>query len=200
MDRALDSWIRRFREAYRALRASGREKWNRDLPFWELVFDRWQQAADLGFGEGASVYHSCHVFGDVSVGPRTWVGPNTVLDGSGGLKIGRNCSISAGAQIYTHHTVSWALSDGVEPYVRHPTEIEDCCYIGPYAVISMGVVVGHHSVIGAHTLVNRSVEPYSIVYGIPGRTVGRVVMEEGAQPRLEYFDRPGPPPAASTHV
>jgi acetyltransferase-like isoleucine patch superfamily enzyme len=192
MEPELETWLQRFREAYNALREHGRQQWNRDLPFWELVFDRWEHAKELGFGEGASVYHSCHVLGDVSVGPRTWVGPNTVLDGSGGLKIGRNCSISAGAQIYSHHTVAWALSDGVEPYVRAATEIQDCCYIGPHAVVSMGVVVGHHSVIGAHTLVNRSVEPYSVVYGVPGRTVGRVVMESGTPPRLEYFARVDP--------
>ena len=188
LPRSVESWTRRFRDAYQILRHHGRQQWNRDLPFWELVFDRWQHAKALGFGEGASVYHSCHAFGDVTVGPRTWIGPYTILDGSGSLKIGRNCSISAGAQIYTHHTVSWALSDGQEQYVHAPTEIQDCCYIGPYAVIAMGVVVGHHSVIGAHTLVNRSVEPYSIVYGAPGRTVGRVVMDEHGHPRLEYFD------------
>lgn len=190
MQRSLESWIGRFRDAYKALRERGRDNWNRDLPFWELVFDRWDHATALGFGEGSSVYHSCHVFGDVRVGPRTWVGPFTIIDGSGGgVKIGRNCSISAGAQIYTHHTVIWALSDGAEQYVHAPTEIQDCCYIGPYAVISMGVVVGHHSVIGAHTLVNRSVEPYSIIYGVPGRKVGRVLIDDHGHPRLEYFDR-----------
>src|ERR1019366_8652869 len=67
---------------------------NRSLPFADLLFDRWERAKMLGFGEGTSVYDSTHVFGDVQVGKNTWIGPFTILDGSGGLTIGDNCSIS----------------------------------------------------------------------------------------------------------
>ena len=48
----------------------------------------------------------------VTVGAGTWIGPNTLLDGTGGLSIGASCSISAGVQIYTHDSVMWALSGG----------------------------------------------------------------------------------------
>ena len=56
------------------------------------------------------------VIGDVKVGSHTWIGPNVILDGSGGgLEIGDYCSIDAGAQIYTHDTVMWAISGGQVP-------------------------------------------------------------------------------------
>jgi carbonic anhydrase/acetyltransferase-like protein (isoleucine patch superfamily) len=106
-------------------------EWNRLLPFGELVVDRWDKARALGFGNGASIYDSAVVIGDVEVGSDTWVGPFVVLDGSGGLSIGANCSISAGVQIYTHDTVRWAISGGVEEPERAPTIIGDRCYIGP---------------------------------------------------------------------
>jgi acetyltransferase-like isoleucine patch superfamily enzyme len=110
------------------------------------------------------------------------------LDGSGGgLRIGKYCSISAGVQVYTHQTVRWALSGGVAPFEHAPTEIGDCCYLGPYAVVAMGVTVGPHSLIGAHAVVNRSVDPYSIVFGAPGRVVGRVAIGDDGVVHFEYF-------------
>ena len=102
-----------LRALYEQLRADMRERWRRDLPLEELLFDRWERARSLGFGEGSSIYHSSYVYGDVRVGSDTWIGPFTLLDGTGGLTIGDNCSISTGVQIYSHDTVKWAVSGGV---------------------------------------------------------------------------------------
>src|SRR5581483_7422680 len=66
-------------------------KWRRTLPFGDYIVDRWKKAMELGFGEGASLYDSVLIFGDVKVGDRTWIGPFVILDGSGGLSIGANC-------------------------------------------------------------------------------------------------------------
>ena len=89
------------------------KQYNRSLPFADMLFDRWERAKLLGFGEGTSIYDSCVVLGNVKVGKNTWIGPNTLLDGSGELSIGDNCSISAGVQIYSHDSVKWAISVGV---------------------------------------------------------------------------------------
>jgi acetyltransferase-like isoleucine patch superfamily enzyme len=103
----------------------------RTLLFGDYVVDRWKRARTLGFGEGTSVYDSVLVFGDVEVGMNTWIGPFVILDGSGGLKIGSNCSISSGVQIYSHDSVKWATSGGKSPYDLATTEIGNNCYIGP---------------------------------------------------------------------
>src|SRR5689334_8815815 len=95
--------------SYESLRATMNATWDRDLPYEELLFDRWERARHLGFGEGTSIYHLSYVYGQVSVGRNTWIGPFTVLDGSGGLTIGDWCSISAGVQIYSHDSVTRAL-------------------------------------------------------------------------------------------
>jgi len=162
------------------LRDDMRSRWNRDLPFEELLFDRWERARSLGFGEGTSIYQSSYVYGDVAVGANTWIGPHTVLEGSGGLRIGSNCSISAGVQIYTHDSVKWAVSGGREGYEHAPVEVGDCCYLGPRTVVSKGVTIGEHSVIGACSLVNRSIPAYTVAFGVPCRPVGTVrVSDEG---------------------
>jgi acetyltransferase-like isoleucine patch superfamily enzyme len=168
-----------------------RERWQRDLPLDELLFDRWERARSLGFGDGTSVYHSSHIYGDVSVGANTWIGPFTLLDGTGGLRIGSNCSISAGVQIYTHDTVRWAVSGGSEPYEHAPVEIGDCCHIGSQTVVAKGLQVGERSVIGACSFVNRDVPPFSIAAGRPCRVIGRVEVPSDRAIELVFEERPG---------
>ena len=168
-----------------------REDWQRDLPFAELVSDRWQRAERLGFGSGASIYDSSYVYGDVTVGANTWIGPLTLLDGSGGLTIGSHCSISAGVHIYTHDTVEWALSGGRIPPQRSAVSIGDNTYIGSQVVIARGVAIGDHCVIGAGSFVNRSIPPFSVAVGSPCRVIGIVQVAESGEISLRYDVAPG---------
>ncbi len=171
---------------HQQLRKEVKNRWNRAVPFADELFDRWERAAFLGFGKGASIYDSSLVIGDVVVGEETWIGPFTVLDGRGGLRIGRFCSISSGTQLYSHDTVKWALTGGKAKEVRQPTQIGDCCYIGPMSVVSGGVTVGDHSVVGASSFVKENVPPFSIVAGIPARVIGHVELIGDADARLVY--------------
>lgn len=180
----LDHLLKSLVRLYEDLRSSMRERWQRDLPLDELLFDRWERAKSLGFGEGASIYHNSYVYGDVMVGKHTWIGPYTLLDGSGGLTIGDYCSISAGVHIYTHDTVKWALSGGKAEYEHAPVRIEDCCYIGSQTVVAKGVTIGNHCVVGACSFVNRDIPSYTIAFGIPCRPVGHVEINESGDIRL----------------
>jgi acetyltransferase-like isoleucine patch superfamily enzyme len=163
-------------EELRALLAqevvSVQERWQRSLPFGDYIVDRWAKAKALGFGDGTSVYDSSLILGQVRIGRDTWVGPFTVLDGSGGLDIGDNCSIGAGVQIYTHDAVAWATSGGLAPVERAPVRIGSRCYIGPNSVVSRGVTIGDGCVIGANSLVNRDIPPGAKAWGTPARIVG----------------------------
>ena len=156
------------------LRADMAARFDRDLPFEELVFDRWERARHLGFGEESSIYHSAYVLGDVKVGRGTWIGPFVMLDGRAGIEIGEYCSISTGVQIYTHDTVKWALSGGKAPYELGGVRIGSCTYIGSQSVVLHGVTIGEHCVVGAHSLVNRDIPPNTIAFGVPARRRGRV--------------------------
>lgn len=176
-------------QLYHSLRGNMRARWNRDLPFEELLFDRWERALSLGFGEATSIYHNSYIYGNVKVGEHTWIGPYTILDGSGNLTIGSYCSISAGVHIYTHDTVEWAVSGGKSNYKHAPVKIGDCCYIGSQTVITKGVTVGRQSVIGACSFLNRDIPPNSIAVGTPCRVIGKVIVDEQGMVNFEYFQR-----------
>ena len=166
------SFSREISEFYLSRRGEVEKRWNRQLPFGDYVADRWERARSLGFGEGTSIYDSSLIIGQVTAGKNVWIGPFTVLDGSGGIEIGDYVSIAAGVQIYSHDSVNWALSGGTAPYETAPVKIGSRCYIGPNAVIAKGVTIGDGCVIGANSLVLDDVPAGSKAVGSPCRVVG----------------------------
>lgn len=168
------------------LEAKMKMDWNRILPRFELLNDRWKKAEMLGFDEKANIYDLSYVFGDVKVGEYTWIGPYTLLDGTGMLKIGKYCNISAGVQIYTHSSMKWVLTGGKSEYEKSPTSIGDCTYIGSMSIINMGVSIGDHCVVAANSFVNKSFPDYSVLAGNPAKLIGKVVIQD-EDVRIEYI-------------
>jgi acetyltransferase-like isoleucine patch superfamily enzyme len=169
---------------FEELRGARMRQWRRTLPIGDEISDRWEKARYLGFGEGTSIYDSSLVIGDVRVGENTWIGPFTILDGSGGLEIGDNCSIAAGVQVYSHESIFWALSAGRMKYTQAQTVIGNCCYIGPNTVVNKGVTIGNHCLVGAQSLVNVNLKAYSIAAGSPCKVIGKVQVSPNGIIRL----------------
>lgn len=122
----------------------------------------------------------CWITGSPEIGKDTWIGAFTLIDGQGGLTIGRGCDISCGAQILTHSTVRRCLSERRHAVVdRHRTTVEDHVFVGTNAVILMGCHIGHHSVIaaGAVVLEHTVIPPYSLVAGVPARVLRSIQSE-----------------------
>lgn len=152
------------------LTADMRARHDRRVPLGDLLTDRWQTARAYGFGAGSSCYDNVLILGDVRVGENTWIGPNCILDGSGGpLVIGDWCSISAGVHIYTHDTVRRSTSLGAEPIDKAPVSIGSGVYIGPNSVVARGVSIGDKAVIGAMSFVDRDIAAATRAWGCPAR-------------------------------
>ena len=129
----------------------------------------------LGFGSGTSVYDSALVFGDVSIGSGAFIGPGVILDGSGGgLTIGDDTDVAAGAHIYTHDTSLRCISRRAIEIVHKPVQIGSATYVGPQCVVVPGVTIGNQCIIGANSFVNADVPDRTVVAGTPARAIARV--------------------------
>jgi acetyltransferase-like isoleucine patch superfamily enzyme len=159
-----------IKRLHHILRQDKYEHFKRLVPFGELFSDRWEKARFYGFGDGTSIYDSSLVLGDVTVGINCWIGPNTILDGSGGLVVGDCCDISAGSQIYTHDTVDRVIHG--DDISHAPVTIGSHVYIGPNVIIAKGVTIGDYVVIGANSLVTSDIPSNSKGWGTPFQIVG----------------------------
>lgn len=112
--------LQQIKRVLNQLRSDLFSKFNRHVSINDLLSDRWETARFYGFGEGTSCYNNVLILGDVKVGKNTWIDPNVVLDGSGGLEIGSYVSVSCGVQIRTHHTVEWSASLGKSKPAESP--------------------------------------------------------------------------------
>lgn len=112
------------------------------------------------------------IINDPEIGEGTWIGAFTVIDGIGGLKIGKCCDISCGVHIITHSTVKRCLTErAFNEIEKAQTVIGDFVFIGEHTTILKGANIGHHSIIAAGTVIreNTVIPPYSLVAGVPGR-------------------------------
>lgn len=160
---------------------------DRSLPLADTLLDRWDRAKKLGFGKGTSIYDSSVVLGKVNVGANCWIGPFSLLDGSGGLELGDFCTVAAGVQIYTHDNVKETLSSGKFPIERTPVQIGSNVYIAPNAVIVKGIKIGNFTVIGANSLVNKDIPSHSIAIGQPAKVVGKIEFGIEGEIVFNYF-------------
>lgn len=154
-----------IKNVLRNLRQTMRDRFDRHVSIQDLLSDRWETAKFYGFGEGTSCYNNVLILGNVKVGKNTWIGPNVILDGSGGLEIGDYVSISAGVQVYSHQTVDWSTSLGSEPAKRESTRIGNGVYLGPNSIIQMGSSIGDKAVVGAMSFVDKDIPSGGKWYG-----------------------------------
>lgn len=135
-----------------------------------------------GFPENPYNPHAW-IIGEPVVGEGTWIGAFTLIDGSGGLRIGTGCDISSGVHIYTHSSAKRCVSGRrFSDVERQPVTIGDRVFIGANAVINMGVTIGDESVVGAGAVVTKDVPARAIMAGVPARRIGTVDLSEPSQP------------------
>jgi acetyltransferase-like isoleucine patch superfamily enzyme len=190
LDPRLTELLGDLRALHRHLRAETRRQYGRINPFFEDLFD-WKERGAYWTNEDKhiTIYNSSTIVGNVEIGDHTWIGPFCSLDGTGGLVIGRYCSIALGCQIQTHDTVKYALSGGELPYDYAPVRIGQRCFLGVHATVLRGVSIGDKCVVGAGSVVTQDVPDCTIVAGVPARPIGWVEFKSDVDITLRYDQR-----------
>jgi acetyltransferase-like isoleucine patch superfamily enzyme len=67
-----------------------------------------------------------------------------------------------------------------------PVKIGSGVYIGPDTIITMGVTVGDQCLIGAQSLINKSIPSRSKAWGSPARVTGTVdeYLDDNSEPGM----------------
>ncbi len=111
--------------------------------------------------------------GEIHIGDETIIQPRVHIAAAAPLYIGKQVLIASNVYITDHDHGSAQLDLPVarQPLIVEPTRIEDLVWLGENVVVLKGVVVGHHAIVGANSVVTHDIPPNAIVAGVPARAI-----------------------------
>ncbi len=117
------------------------------------------------------VSHWARCLTGIEIHPAAQIGRRFFIDHGMGVVIGETSVIGDDVMLYQAVTLG---GTGKRRSKRHPT-LENNVVVGGGAKVLGNITVGHHSQIGAGSVVVKDVPPHCTVVGIPGR----VIIQEG---------------------
>jgi carbonic anhydrase/acetyltransferase-like protein (isoleucine patch superfamily) len=130
---------------------------------------------------------SAHVIGEVTIGERSSIWPNTTLRGdTGPIVIGEETSIQDNCALHLDEGFPLTVGNRVtvgHSVTLHGCTIEDDALIGIGATILNGARIGKGAVVAAGSLVPEKMEvaPATLVMGVPAKPRRAVSAEEQAR-------------------
>jgi maltose O-acetyltransferase len=111
---------------------------------------------------------------NIHIGDGSFLNFNCVFLDIGEVHIGKKVQIGPGVHIYTvSHPLDHECRAAYEMSVA-PVTIEDNCWIGGGTIIMPGVTIGARSVIGAGSVVTKSIPPDTLAFGNPCRVIKQI--------------------------
>lgn len=111
---------------------------------------------------------------NVSIGSHCDFNDGVFITGGGGVTIGNYVGLGPDVKIWS---VNHRFDDPDRPWLlqgweRKEVVIEDDVWLGAAVFVMPGVTIGRGAIISACAVVSRSIPPYAVVAGNPGRIVG----------------------------
>lgn len=108
----------------------------------------------------------------ILIGAGSYIGPNAVIGAGGRIEIGRNVQIGAGFTVSAESHVPGESGSFTGGHVsRLGVRIGDDCWFGNNVSVLDGVTIGNGAVVGAGSVVTRSLPARSIAYGAPAKVM-----------------------------
>jgi maltose O-acetyltransferase len=133
----------------------------------------------LGYriGSGTTLMGNLVVLGvervraDLSIGSDCFINIGCVLDLTAPITIGDRVSVGHDVLILTSTHDEANARRRAGPLISAPVLVGDGAWIAARAVLLPGVVVGNGAIVCAGAVVTRSVEPHTMVGGVPARMI-----------------------------
>jgi UDP-2-acetamido-3-amino-2,3-dideoxy-glucuronate N-acetyltransferase len=138
-------------------------------------------------GDGARIWHFCHIMGSATIGANCNIGQNVYVDAD--VTIGNGCKIQNNVSVYKGVTLeddvfcgpSMVFTNVFNPRAAirrmdeaRPTLVRRGASLGANCTIVCGVTIGRYAFVGAGAVVARDVPDHALVYGNPARHKGWV--------------------------
>ena len=141
--------------------------------------------AKIGNNLKIDVPFYCDYLQHISIGTNVIININCTFVDCNKITIGNNVLIASNVQIYTTtHPVNisdrlldnWSYNNPHAFFNTYslPVTIEDNVWIGGGVIILPGVTIGKNSVIGAGSVVNKSIPPNSLAVGNPCKVIRKI--------------------------
>jgi UDP-2-acetamido-3-amino-2,3-dideoxy-glucuronate N-acetyltransferase len=135
-------------------------------------------------GDGTRIWHFCHIR-KAEIGRNCVIGQNCFIDNEvsigNGVKVQNNVSIYNGVALEDDVFIgpSAVFTNVINPrsfierkHEFRKTVVRKGATIGANATIVCGVEIGCYAMVGAGAVITRSVPPFSLIIGNPGRPSG----------------------------
>lgn len=109
---------------------------------------------------------------------RVAVGWFAELDARGGILVDHDTNISSHVKLITG---SHDIDDSDYTADFQPIKVGHHCWIGTGAIILQGVTIGDGAVVAAGAVVTKDVPPYTVVGGVPAKTIRSRTVTDGYQ-------------------
>jgi len=138
-------------------------------------------------GDNTKIWHFSHILSGTVIGDNCSFGQNCVVGPKvtigNGVKVQNNVSVYEGVECEDDVFLgpSMVFTNVINPrafIVRREefkkTLLKRGCSVGANATIVCGITIGEYALIGSGAVVNRDVEPYALMVGVPARQIGWV--------------------------
>jgi acetyltransferase-like isoleucine patch superfamily enzyme len=147
--------------------------WWQAMPWPPPIRVWWLRRYGAMIGAGAVIHRSHFMnlevagFRNLRVGARAHIGPECLLDLASAVSIGSRAALSPRVTVLTHADPGESTLQQRYPRQTAPTTLEEDVWIGAGATILHGVRIGARAVVGAGSLVRKSVDADARVAGVP---------------------------------
>jgi maltose O-acetyltransferase len=127
---------------------------------------------ELGEGSWVETPFRCDYGTQVHIGARVFVNMGCIFLDAAPITLGDDVQLGPGVQLLTSDHPRDAAERATLLESAHPISIGARAWLGGGVIVLPGVTIGHDSIIGAGSVVTRSLEPGVTAAGNPCRVIG----------------------------